>query len=621
MKLSDFSLAAFNQTAATAVAGQCLDFCRAVTLSYTNNLSITARYTPALAGERFAVLDAGLNPVLTDEFDNYYYGVSPEIDGHLIITAISKGQFSTPEGLDAFIAAHSHCFTLHADQAAFLADFARHAVLTVSLKYGIRLHLPAETQSRLAPLDPHGEILQKKGEHLEVHGCPTREMWTILAGHRYTLQEDVWHAGANGCTLEELYGQKQHIHLLEGRVFYSGVLIKPLCIHRPEERFENFHMKNVCLDFERSSFATVCALDEVHICHPLLAASADNLLALFRYDDDCKQELATQIDAAAEEDGVWDCLNRYLLCCVNVNQIVVTANIITKEKAVLFGLRDSQNIDEGFIYPSVNGNAEIRDNRVAFYTYSVYEDDPTIRLEDKRIDFIGEIDREAYGEIRMDGGSNWQCYGLTLSGQLPHEPLTRQNAVGAKRRLHFNILFERTYGKTIQDIHRDKEKASESFETTFFKGIRVFCYKSVGDWLVQRLLHALQAIADKKDVVESLSLLTVILLSLFDRDNSPRFGWADWLSVCIAVPVTLVAIINTLRTLSARIIWRNRSVRKKCTMETVHIFCTGSYATLCRKLDKAIGHNYHPAAYAALKLYAENYVYDRLAEKPKKKKI
>ena len=61
MKLSDFSLTAFNRTVATAAAGQRLNFCRAVTLCYTNNLSITARYAPALTGGQFAVLDDGLS--------------------------------------------------------------------------------------------------------------------------------------------------------------------------------------------------------------------------------------------------------------------------------------------------------------------------------------------------------------------------------------------------------------------------------------------------------------------------------------------------------------------------------------------------------------------------------
>ena len=140
-----------------------------------------------------------------------------------------------------------------------------------------------------------------------------------------------------------------------------------------------------------------------------------------------------------------------------------------------FGLRASKNIDDGALYPSVNGNAEVYDENVQFYNNSVYEDLPTVYLHKKRSDLLGEIAREAYGELNMPSEKeSWSCYGMIISGNLPK---VGQEKSGS-RRCHFNVLFENEVDETLSDIKNRYGKASEAFENKNFAAVVVKYYKT-----------------------------------------------------------------------------------------------------------------------------------------------
>lgn len=622
MKITDFSLTNFNSTIRSTVASQELNFCQAVSLSYDYNLSVTAKYTPDGCGDRFVTLDKSLNPISSDSWEMYYYGVSPQIDSHEIITAISEFKFSTLNGLDSFIADNCMHFMLHKDHSAYLADFARHSVITLAGKYGIRIGYSKELYELLRPFDEEKEILKEEAlennnKCLLLCGCPTLQMCDILEKYRYTLKDNIWHIDEHGISLKDIYADKKNIVLLCGNVFYSGVLIKPLKIVHPEERFENYKMKNVSIEFERTTFASVCAFDEVHIMHPLLKDSVQNLSRLFYYDDQCKLTLNQMLSnkESYSEDYVWDCVNQYLQNCLNINQIGVSASIVTKDNRLLLGLRKSKNIDEGCLYPGVNGNAEIKDDNVAFYTYSVYEDDPKIQLESRRIDFTGEISREAYAEIKLDC-NNWLCCGFILSGQLPTYSTVTPIYSQKRRRMHFNILFEKNCEQTHEEIEINKNKATESFETGDFLGLQIHCYKNFFDWMIKSVVSLLNGIINNKDFIESIALI-LIFTSTLSRNGNYKLEWLDFMSYGFAALISIVTVIKIFNFLNKKYTWNKWKLKKRLTTKTVRIFCGQSYKKLCKKIDRIFNNSCHPAAYAATKQHIENLVYDMLSEREK----
>lgn len=628
MKAQELDLARFNAAVDAGVAGQSLNFCRAVALSYDRNMSVTACPVKRGEGEEFVTLDENLNPTYSASWQDYYYGVSPLLDSHMIITALSELRFSTREGLDRFISEHGSLFMLHPDQKEYLADFARHTVVTLASKYGLRLRLSEAVFSRLRELDPYGELLREEKEvdtpeeeHLLLCGCPTPAMLEVLAPCRFVCCDEIWEQVASGVPLTAVYADIKNVTLLCGNVFYSGVLLKPLRICRPEERFENFKLKNLCLEFERSSFAAVCTLDEVHLRHPLLAESAEGLSAMFYADDACKRALCTALAPQRElgEEQVWEAVNDYLQKCLNVNQIGVTANIVTGDGRLLLGVRKRKNIDTGQLYPGVNGNAEIKDERVAFYAYSVYEDEPTVDLLSRRKDFLAEIAREAYAELRLEFNKNWQCYGLILSGQYP--PKEEAGLYPAKsRRMHFNVIFEKCCEQTHEELEVGKAKATEAFETGSFLGLRVCCYRHWGDWLLQSAVSLFKVILNNKELVESLALFLVIFVTAFFRGERQAMGWLDWLSYLFAALITLLTAVRVVQFLRSRFIFSKNGIRRRYATATVRIFCNHPYSTVAKKLDRALnGRPYHPAAYAATRQYLENKIYDLLTRDEKEK--
>jgi len=170
------------------------------------------------------------------------------------------------------------------------------------------------------------------------------------------------------------------------------------------------------------------------------------------------------------DDKILAHVNEYIKNSYNVNQIGVSSSLKTPKQELLFGLRAAKNIDDGALYPSVNGNAEVYDEGVQFYNHSVYEDLPTIFLHNKRSDLQGEIAREAYGELNMvSTKESWSCYGMILSGNLPQAVPGNS----ASRRCHFNVLFENEISDTLDEIQDRFQKASEAFENKNFAAVIV----------------------------------------------------------------------------------------------------------------------------------------------------
>ncbi len=599
VKLDDFSVSKFNDTIQDDVSKQELNFCKAVILSH-NKISLTLKHGPQQIHTRYAVLNPDLSVGFSDDFEFFYYGASPKIDSFSVIDAISSLSFTSTEGLNTYISEHCTEFKLHENQAEYLLDVAKLILITVASKYGIEvqpcdeLNFLTDTDSDFSEIITHNKVAGT----LLFHGCPCQDLIEQLEPYRFVNNDGVWQISDNGIRFQDIYSNKSNIKLLVGKVFYSGVLMKALEINKQKYNFENNGITNYQLIYERSSFATVCAFDENYTSHPLLKESRENLNAFFCYDDACKVCLSEKLSEKGIDDAqILSCVNEYIKCSYNVNQIGVSSNIKTPKNEILFGLRAASNIDDGALYPSVNGNAEVYDADVQFYNNSVYEDLPTVYIDKERSDLLGEIARESYGELNMTSTKeSWSCHGMVISGNLPQT----DQGNNSKRRCHFNVLFENEVDKTLDEIMQHYRTASESFENKCFAAIIIKCYKNRAHSFFSGIVSFLQHVLESKDVVESILLLLITFMSIKTIDLSLD-NISSLLSIVFACIILVTTFVRVVRH-CLRMVNKAKHTKKIC------IYKNMSYASLCRKISKVMNTKYHPVAYASLKMHIENLV-------------
>lgn len=587
------------------VSKQALNFCKAIVLSH-KKISFTLNHKPEQIFSRYAVLNEDLTVGYQEDFSDFYYGVSPRIDSFSIIDAISALSFQSTEGLNLFISKHCSEFMLHEDQAEFLPDVAKLILLTLASKYGVEFQDCAELNFLSEADGDFSAIVSRnqKAGTLRLHGCPCLDLAERLKEYRFINQNGVWQISDRGIGFSDIYADKSNIKLLVGKVFYSGVLIKPLKINKQKYNFENNGISNYQMTYERSTFATVCAFDDYDIRHPLLNGSRQNLENIFRYDDSCKMRLFEALSVKdANDEQILAAVNEYIQRSYNVNQIGVSSNIKTSKNEILFGLRAAQNIDDGSLYPSVNGNAEVYDQDVQFYNNSVYEDLPTVYMNQKRSDLLGEIAREAYGELNMiSTKESWSCHGMIISGNLAQS----EQAAPSKRRCHFNVLFENEINESLEEIKNRYKKAAEAFENKNFAAIIIKYYKNRLQSFFGGISSFLYGILESKDFTEALLFLSVALISIKSSD----FSFENISSVFSFVFASLVLITTIIKVAryAVRIVSNAKYVKK------IRIYGSMSYASMCHKISKSMKMKYHPAAYASLKMHVENLIKRDLEE-------
>ena len=281
---------------------------------------------------------------------------------------------------------------------------------------------------------------------------------------------------------------------------------------------------------------------------------------------------------------------------------------MTSDNKLLLGKRSGASIDSGFLYPGVNGNAEILDSNVSFYSYSVYADSPSILLNNGRIDFHGEIARETYAELRQDARcEDWICYGVTISGNISRNDPNEDGIYQCtSRRLHFNILFEQVIDQTFASVCNTTKMAVESFENEKLLGIEVYSYKNFSDYIIKLFSRVFGRIAESKDLVESILLLILFFSSPIQQHEIATGDWASKLSFALALIIVFTTLYRGIKRV-AEVIRRQQQIRH------ILVFRKKTYDSLHRKIRRAVsGFHYHPVAYAALQLYVENHVFDEL---------
>ena len=617
MNKSDFTIHNFNADLSRAVSSQDLDFCRLLVMALEDNLSVTAKYTPADGEKQYMRLNLDLEPVEAEDPDLFYYGVSPALDNSLIISAISGLRLTDATGLDAFISENCGLFMLHKDQLSYIADMARYIVISMASNFGVCLRMTQKEYDRLvsvsgdfSPTTVRVSESENGRVTFKICGCPTSDMLRAMEGLRFVRDDErIWRTVPEGIDIREIYSKPENISLTSGMVFYSGVLIKPLNIDVLKGNYENDKITSICIGFERTSYATVFALDHNYTSHPLLK-DRTKIAEMLNTDDRVKRQLVQDLDALARINApTVDLLrkvNAYLDKCFNVNQIGVSANLMTKDDVMLMGRRSPASIDGECLYPGVNGNAEAADRKVAFYNESMYEDFPTIRTDSDRIDFLGEIGRECYAELKLDlPKQEWKCYGITISGDLPKDPGPDDTVyLPPSRRLHFNIIFEQSCDISFYHAEKGSHMATEAFESNKLLGVVVKCYKNRLALIWDKITDIAEGIAEQKDVVESILVLLLFLSTMMAGDRSEGLDWYTVASIVLSV----IIVLSTFRKVFDAV---RRAIKRERSVRHISLFEHTQYDKKDELVSRSMqGYMYHPVAYAALKLYVDNKAYD-----------
>lgn len=610
-------------------------------------ITVTSTYNPNIWGDKeFCTLDQNLESQPCTDYSYFYYGASPKLNSSLIMNAISNLELTTVEKLNEFIASHSNYFMLHTGHEDYLLPMAKHIVLAISYNYGIVLRftdsIPAEIRKEAASNPVFLEIKVEEPT-LTIRGCPTKELLDILSSYRYVhLKDNLFEVTSDfheGIDIGSVYCEQSNIDLLDGSTFYSGVLPKALRLEERNIHYNNSEMASLCIYYERSTYATVFAMDNDFTSHPLLTAiDKKKIREFFNNDDDLKRAYLTK-DVTEGKDGranFIEKVNSYLQKSSNVNQIGVSGNIITSDNRLICAVR-SQKVEEGGkIFPSVNGHAEIADMDVEYYKDSVDVDRPTMHIDQDTNSFATELCREAEAELNLSLSNNmWKCYGIVLVGNIPDEPAyeangsspkatpkkhslkslhkkkqntTKESKKPAKRRMHLNILYTQKIDKSLKEVKKLQANSMERFENNNLIGVTVRVYQNFWDLLGKGTLKVIRLISDQRTLVTQIVLIISAILASFSK-------WEDWIKFPFAILMILFTVIDW--TVSSIDFFKRKKTDYFLMIVNPH-----------KELDKQIAiilslsakkKVYHPVAYIAFKLHQLEVVDEALKKKQEKK--
>ena len=498
-----------------------LNFCHLFTPVRKGSISFIGKF---IKDNKYITLDSNLN-VIDFEINNDirpFYGVSVKIDSYLIIRELANKRFIDSEGLESFIKEYSNCFTLHKNKGEkYLLPFAKLAVLSIASNFGLKIQINDQSVLNIfSEKYTKNRLVTIKDNIVTINGCPNSDLFTTLNNYKYTRKESkdedeipLWILSESaGDLFDDIWENKDNIILTRGDVFYSGATLKILGLKENEEPlYANDNIASVYVEFEESSYGTIFTLDNNFTMHPLLNnKEKEALREMYTIDDNYKQLLEEELNNNNNPKEEINILNKYLQNSFNVNQLVITGNIISEDNILLVARRDNNSIDAKKYYPSVNGNCEVINENVEFYKRSASEDFPTIDINSIRIDFYDELCRETYAELNLNTEDNsWNCYGITLSGNIPTS--TVDYNVPQRRRMHLNILCEQKVQKSFESIVESQKLSTEKYENDLIRGIKMFYYKNFFEFLIQGLLYSIASLISK-NVPIILSFIALIAL-------------------------------------------------------------------------------------------------------------
>ena len=400
------------------------------------------------------------------DWDDFYYGASPIIDSSLIIKEIRNKLFQEEDGVYKFVCKYADNFMIHEKFKEALPAIAQYIVVGMLEKFGVKICCDELTEQDISNLSGKNVRRIKEGrgkkttEYLCICGCPSQSIFEALSKYTFKIEDQNLIPTDNGLSFEDCFNNYNVIHTLNGSTYYNGVLLRALQIYQESDAV-NQDVVALKIDFERTTYAAIDALSNNFTNSYFLSETVKRkIIKILRSDDEFRYKKLVESNDTSEEAFLAS-INEYLSQTISALQIGVSANIISSDGFLLFGEREKGTIDENFIYPGVNGNAEIADKNVAFYKMSTTEDYPDITIDNAfRTDFNGEISREMLAELNIDSlNKHWNCYGISLSGTTAsHLQENNENAyIELERRLHFNILFEQQLDIDLYTI-RKKQK-------------------------------------------------------------------------------------------------------------------------------------------------------------------
>ena len=588
-----------------------LNYARLILPMRKSEFAIVGKYAPKLFGDCFITLNEQLDVIESDDFSAFYYGASPKLNSSLIIEAISNLELTNTKRLENFVASHSSLFMMHKGQEEYLLPLAKYITLAISYNYGIKFDFKdySIANAIFAQIDPKNIFVSQKDSLLTIHGCPTEEVLDLLEKYSYICNADNHITVANlgeGVSIYDIYRNKDNISLIEGDVFYSGVLPRTLRIEEKENWHSNKEVASLCLYYERSTYATVFALDNNFTKHPLIEKEKGKIVAFFNQDDQCKREyLIEPIEEGRNgRQKLLSEINCYLKHSYSVNQIGVTGNIISSDDYLIFSKRAKKAIDSDKVYPSANGNAEIEDSNVEFYTDSVNVDYPTINIEKETNSFGMELCREVEAELNISLNNNLlKCYGIVISGIIPPKAKPSDDYIFPERRLHFNILFKQSVDPDFKKIQQLQAIATEKYENSELHGLSVKTYKGIFDRFKKEVGSFLRKLTGWRTAITSVFTIALFLLSL----NTINFSLEDW-SASVSFAFAILVFLTTSMDITKRI--KEKRSQKKYQHSIVITANRDVKKQIERNLNKVLyNSSYHPVAYIALKLYLIEMVY------------
>lgn len=443
-----------------------------------------------------------------------YYGLNPSINTLKIIELIRKGLFLEKSLFISYIKSHPDDFLMHVDHHQFILPLYTKTLLRASYRYGFVFSFDDDTMKSqlnsivldLATKYVNEISYNEDSSTVTIHGCASMSLFDDLSNLGLMTNESMNNLVFEGSisVYDSIYKMNKKILLLNADVHYSGVLPRLRRIINFENAFDSKDIDQYALLVERTTFFTVDSLDHYEPDnHSYLNEFRDMIEMYYHTEENLidvfYNSLRTNINKI-------DSLNSFLTKSLNTHIIGVTANLETNDGYLLIAERAKNAVDSGLIYPSVNGQSEFYDYSVDFYNNSVHEDVPTlIWTDNKRIDFIEELDRETYAELYIKKLMNeWEFIGLSVLG------IRDKNRIISQRRFHFNVL---SYNKTqdsLSNVSKNLKNATEKFESRKYYAVKITNYKNSFQYVRQKLWFYLKIIYKLKGAIAF--VLSIMLL-------------------------------------------------------------------------------------------------------------
>ncbi|MDE5562792.1 MAG: hypothetical protein K2J01_04525 [Clostridiales bacterium] len=525
----------------------------------------------------------------------YYYGLTPAFGTDEICIALKNGNFKNSEVFEKFIDDSAHLFTVPSTMRKYARALFAKTLVKMSTMFGHSFvcnnsecyDLFCNIATNVATKNIDYDV-NEQSHSIRLLGQPSEQFINALDDNFLinTQGELILKCVADIENIREKLSA-ECISLVQGKGYYSGVLPRVKHFSWLNMEYSNAEVMSLGIKFGRSTFATMDAFDSSYIKnHRLLEKYKPLLEEMDEHEDKLVDNLQNSIGSS---ENIMTKVNAFLELSYSAHNLAVSGNIITADGYLILAKRGQKTIDTNTYYCSINGQSEICDKTVGFYQQSVYEDIPTLHVDDKsRIDFMGELERETEAELNIIcPSSHWELQGVSF---LSIMNLNGKDA--SRRRFHFNILGECHTEYDLAQIIKTQKKATEKFENSRIIGVKIKRHKNVFSRIIDSIKSAFMWISKSKDLITSIFALAIFFMGLKEL-KSAEFTIKS-LSSIFSIIFTSLSLIVLIKNIIANII---KYVKRKNTHLKLAILaeCNDFYKNVhCKLKNKNVC--FHPIA-------------------------